>query len=329
MSEYEIRELRTGDEASLLETFNFVFAAENPDFRPRTMAEWEWAFRANPAGFRVWLAVKEAQVVAQYAALPYRVLVEGSERHFAQIVDSMVHPEHRRGLKRPGMFVNTALPFFDEYGGEGRDLVHYGWPIEQAWRVGKTFLKYEAVRTQPFLVREVDPAATDFPSEVEVIERFDHQARWLYDRCVGEWPASTIRDDAFLNWRFTDNPHDSYVNFGVRDAEGVLRGYAVYKFGDWVLPNMGLVVDWLVPYDEPEVAELLLRAVQARAAADGAGVAATIFPEWAPWFAWIQERGFLVHPSHYFMVARNFERRYDMLWLRDHWWYQLADTDLV
>ena len=115
----------------------------------------------------------------------------------------------------------------------------------------------------------------------------------------------------------------------MRDAEGVLRGYAVYKFGDWVLPNMGLVVDWLVPYDEPEVAELLLRAVQARAAADGAAVAATIFPEWAPWFAWIQERGFLVHPSHYFMVARNFERRYDMLWLRDHWWYQLADTDLV
>ena len=58
-------------------------------------------------------------------------------------------------------------------------------------------------------------------------------------------------------------------------------------------------------------------------------MAATIFPEWAPWFGWFQDRGFLVHPSHYFMVGRNFEKKHDMLWLRDHWWYQLADTDLV
>ena len=52
---------------------------------------------------------------------------------------SMVHPDHRRGLKRPGLFVETALPFFEAYGGKDRDWVHYGWPVENAWRIGKTF----------------------------------------------------------------------------------------------------------------------------------------------------------------------------------------------
>jgi len=329
MSEYEIRELREGDEDSLLETFNRVFCAQDPGHTARTRAQWDWAFRQNPAGFRVWLALHEGQVVAQYAALPYRVWIGGEQRVFAQIVDSMVHPEHRAGLKRPGLFVQTALPFFDAYGGVDRDLVHYGWPVETAWRVGKTFLDYEVVRTQPFLAREIDGGAGAAPPEVEELGRFDEQVRWLYDRCVGAWQASTVRDAAFMNWRFCDNPHHDYVALGVRDAEGVLRGCAVYRFGDWVLPRMGLIVDWLVPPEEPEVGEALLAAVSARAAADGAQVTATLFPEWSPWFESFQAAGFQVHPSRYFMVARNFDRRYDMLWLRDHWWYQLADTDLV
>jgi hypothetical protein len=56
---------------------------------------------------------------------------------------------------------------------------------------------------------------------------------------------------------------------------------------------------------------------------------AALFPEWSPWFERFQEHGWRVHPTNYFMVARNFIPRYDMLWLRDHGWYQLADTDLV
>ena len=55
----------------------------------------------------------------------------------------------------------------------------------------------------------------------------------------------------------------------------------------------------------------------------------TLFPEWSPWFAHFQERGFLVHPTDYALVARNFDPRFDVHWLREHWWYQLSDSDLV
>jgi hypothetical protein len=329
MADYEIREFREGDEESLLATFNEVFGAGRDDYEPRTQAQWDWAFRHNPAGRRVFVGLHSGRVVSQYAALPVRVWIDGRESAFAQIVDSMVHPDHRRGLKRPGLFVNTALPFFDEYGGPDKDLVHYGWPIENAWRMGKTFLHYEVVRTQNILAREPGEGSLEGPGEVVELERFDEQAKWLWDRCAGDFGASAIRDAAFLNWRFVDNPHHDYTVYGVRDDAGVLAGYAVYRSGDWVQPNMGLVADWLVPPDRPDVVELLHHGLLARARRDGVASIATVVVDWSPWFERLQDLDWLVWPSDYFMVARNFDRRFDMLWLRDHWWYTLADTDLV
>jgi hypothetical protein len=335
MAEYQIREYRPGDEASLLRTFNQVFAAEDPGFVPRTLDEWRWSALGNPAGFRIWLALTagaeggaQQEVVAQYAAWPMRMMVDGGVRHFAQIVDSMVHPEHRAGLKRPGLFVRTAWDFFSAYGGADRDLVHYGMPVASAWRIGKTFLEYELMRTHGLLAREVGPDPGE-PPEVRPIERFDEQARWLYDRCAGAFGVSALRDDQFLNWRFVDHPRRRYECLGVRDGAGILRGLAIYRRGDWVLPDMGLLVDWLVPPEEPEVAELLHRALLHRAARDRVSALTGLIPDWSPWFPWLQDRGWLVYPSDYFMVSRHFHPRFDPLWLRDHWWYQLADLDLV
>ena len=328
MTDYEFREYRAGDLPSLLDCYNTVFRADNPRHVDRTPAQWEYLFERNPAGRRVWLALAEDKVVAQYAALPSRVWMAGAVRTFAQIVDSMVHPEHRSGLKRPGLFVLTALPFFEAYGGRQKDWVHYGWPVESAWRIGKTFLQYEVVRTQTALAREPDRSAAA-PPEVERLARFDQQARWLYDRCVGDFGASTIRDAEYLNWRYVENPFHEYALYGVRDAQGDLRGYAVYRLADWKLPRMGVIVDWLVPPGEPEVGELLRRAIDARAAADNATALCLFLPEWSPWFERFQDWGFLVLPSDYYMVARNFHPRYDMRWLREAWWYQLGDSDLV
>lgn len=328
MADYEIRAFRDADLPSLLACFNAVFREGDPNHRDRTEAEWSWLFRDNPAGRRIFVALHEGNVVAQYAAAPYRVLVRGKERVFAHIVDSMAHPDHRAGLKRPGLFVQTALPFFEAYGGKNKDLVHYGWPNEKAWRIGSRYLGYAPVRTQTVLVRESGEGEVELPEGVEVVERFDEQARWLYDRCAGEWGVSAIRDDAFLNWRFVANPFHDYEVFGVRDGAGVLRGYAVVRFGGWQVRDMGLIVDWLVPPDEPEVGELLDRAVLARARSQGAVAVGLWLPDWSPWFGRFQARGYVVRPTDYYHGARSFHPRYDPLWLRDNWWYTLADSDL-
>jgi hypothetical protein len=206
--------------------------------------------------------------------------------------------------------------------------VHYGMPIANAWRMGKTFLKYELMRTHGVLARVPGPDPGE-PGEVEPIGRFDEQARWLYDRCAGDWGVSALRDAEFWNWRFVDHPRRDYECLGVRDSDGILRGVAIYRRADWIVPNMGLVVDWLVPPGEPEVGEALHRALLHRGARDAVNGMACLTPDWSPWFERFQDWGWAVHPSEYFMVSRNFHPRYDTLWLRDNWWYQLADLDIV
>ena len=329
MPDYELREYRSGDEVSLLETFNYVFGLNHPNYIERTLAEWNWGFLQNPAGWRIWVAVCDGQVVAQFAGQPLRMLIAGEERTFVHCVDSMSHPDHRRGLKRPGLFVNVANAYFDNYGGIDKDWVHFGLPIEEAARMGDRFLKYEVVKTQVFLARELDSGPTELPDGVEIIEHFDHQVRWLYERCCGSWGVSAIRDDAFYNWRFIDHPRFDYVPFGVRDEEGILRGVAVYRRANWIFEDVGFVLEWLVPPEEPQVGQLLVEAVLARARADGARATATSIPEWSPWFRRFQEWGWRVHPSEYSLRVRKFHPKFGPGVLRDIWWNQLSETDLL
>lgn len=332
MGDYEIREFRPGDEASLLATFNEVFGAESPDFRPRTPAQWSWAFEQNPAGRRIFVALASSpqgpRVVAQYAALPTRIWSDGAEHRFAQIVDSFVHPDHR-GAGR--LFVRTARAFFAAYGGPQRDLVHFGWPVERALKIGRRSLGYEVVRTQLFLVRDLSDTAPDLPAGVEQLdtpEQEGEQLQWLFERCVGEFGASTLRDAAWYRWRFQQRPGHTYRMLGVRDADGCLRGLCVLATGAGSLAGAGLLVDWLVPPSEPDVGDQLLEGVCAALGRAGQRSAVVLFPEWSPWFSHFQERGFRAHPGEYCAVARAFHPRFDSTWLRDHWWYQLSDTDL-
>ncbi len=322
---YEIREYRPGDMPSLIDTFNLVFGTE------RTPSEWRYTHEDNPAGLRLFVAVTEdGQAVCQYAARPYRHWMDGEERIFAEIMDSMVHPDHRAGLKAPGLFVRTALPFFPEYGGPNppADVVHYGWPVEKAYRIGQLYLHYNVYRSQTVLARETGVGPTELPAGVRVIERFDDSVDAVYLRCRDNWGTSTIRDAAFLNWRFVDNPMNEYTIFGVEGDNGLL-GYAVYRSKNWLAPGMAVLADWLVPDDEPEVAEALREAVLAQARADGHTALGLFLPDWSNWFTQFQRWGWRVWPTPYYMVGRTFDPRRSLWWLRSNWWYTLADSDLV
>jgi len=341
MSVYEIRALRPGDETSLLATFNLVFGARNPNFEPRTLERWRWAFERNPAGQRVFVALHGGEVVAQYAALPQAVWIDGARRVFAQVVDSMVHPAHRGRNHGPGLFVETARAFFAEYGGPAKDWVHYGWPIARVQGLGEQHLAYDTLRTQLVLVRELtlasapaqparEPAHDPAPDiVVRDVERFDERAKWLWDRCADELRASAIRDAAYLNWRFADHPGARYAMHGATDAAGGLRGLCIARRADFVQSHLWCIADWLVPSAEPAVAEALLERTLESARAAGAHAVALFLPEWSAWHRWFQERGFLAHPTPYRTVARPFTRRFDLHWLRSNWWYQWGDSDLV
>ena len=338
--DYEIRPLqpdRPGEVDSLLETYAAAFGGGGEGRgAPRTREEWSWAFEHNPAGLRSYVALRRGRVVAQYAALPVPMLVDGRGCTGLHVVDSMVHPEHRAAASQPGLFVRTARAFFDAHGAPDRDPIHFGWPVERAWRVGRRLLDYEIVRVQNALVGDPDAAGTQGPPEgVDGFtpgpgSGFDAGFDALGRRCAADVGASALRSGAWLDWRYAKRPGAGYRALCVRGSGAEPAGLCVWRpderFG---VPGLALVCEWLVPLGETAVAEALFAALEADAAGAGRGTLAVWCPEWSPWCTWMQERGLFVQPTDYLTTARSWWRHADLAWLRDHWWYQLGDTDLV
>ncbi len=327
--DYEIREVGDGDGPSLRRFVDRLRAGAQSRAAP--MGEGFYVAQANgsAAERRAFVALHGGEVVACFAGRALRTLVGGEERTFVRGLDGACLSEHAAALGGAHLPVRVAQAYFEHYGGLERDLVHFGLPGEEAARAGDRELAYEVVRNQLLLVRDLEDGSGALPAGVELLAGFDHQARWLYDRCCGAWGASAVRDDAFLNARFLDRPERGYAAFGARDDAGLLRGAAVYRRAACALGDAAFAVDWLVPEDEPDVAEVLVAALEARALEDGASALVLTAPEWSYWFAELQEHGFRVHPTELVLRARAFHPKLGTLWLRDSWWYQLAETDLV
>jgi hypothetical protein len=329
---YEFRTWRPGDEQGVLENWNRVYTAVGSE--PRTRAEVDWMLHGNPAGSRMWVALHaEAdgtqRIVGQYGGWPMATDAGGSQVGFVHCVDSAVDAEHRAGLKRPGLFVELAEHFFDAHGGVDKDVLHYGLPNDRAWPVGSRRLGYELLRPLELHLWTVEPGSPELPAGVEPLERFDEQALWLYHRIAGGFHWATQRDASFLNWRFCDHPRHAYTRLGVRDAEGILRGACILRTLDYEGVRACAIADWICPHEESEVGEALLAAARAEARRGGAAVLVGFWPEWSPWFETLQRAGALVVPSAWFLAVRSFSKRVDAMRLRDAWWFQLADTDLV
>lgn len=248
--------------------------------------------------------------------------------------------ERARFLRLPPAFCDgRALPDTLDLAGETR--VAFGWLTPRAWDHARERLRFELVRNQLVLVRVPGRGPLEAPAEVCGLPRFDEQARWVFDRCAGGWGAAVVRDAAYLNARFpTAGPRRrgtrGPVRLGVRDGEGLLRGYAVLvpgraprrlSVGRWA--RVLWIADWLVPHEESEVARLLHDAVLALARARRVAAVLAVAPEWSRHFERLQAWDWIAEPSDRLLAVRSASPVHDMHWLRDHWWFQAAETHWI
>ncbi|HEX6883262.1 MAG TPA: GNAT family N-acetyltransferase [Planctomycetota bacterium] len=327
---YQIRAYRPGDEHAILEAFNRIFAAVDPTFRARTLAEWRWQYERNPSGQRIFLCVTdEGRVLAQYAGIPQRVRLDGEPSFFSQSVDSMADPEFRR-LAREPLFVQAGRAYDACFGGTGpeKDTLMWGLPVPAAYRIGKKQLKYELVRQQHKLVAPLAALEAPAPAlEVRTLEACPPETDALFARFARERAGLAVRDRAQWRWRYEENPYHRY-ELGAVLREEELAGLAVFRKGSFDQREDGLLVDWMVPVGDEEARRALLEWARARAAAAGCERLTTLFPDTAPEWSLFQELGFRVHATRYFLVAWSFSARHDLAWMRRHWYYTLGDTDL-
>ena len=331
LAPFTVRPYRPGDEYGILRLFNDVFAVGNPDFVPRPLDHWQWAFRDNPLSHHTFVAEAEGRIVGNYTAMPQRWRTPDGILVGSQALDSCVAPEYRRSLKKTGLFLQLAGDWFDHYGRPDRDVLVYGFPNPQAFRVGTRLLDYRPVRC-PVPELSLPLAAFRTAGEsvraVSLRERFDESIDALDAKHTK--PLSCVRDHRYLNWRYVDCPTADYRPFVAESASGEPLGWLITTLG-WHGDRKNLVplVDWSVAEGDLETWRALLRA----AAADAGGrTDLDTFLAWAPpWhhhWAELQGLGFEAAESRFNLCIRVFHPCLSVPYAVDHWYVLMGDSDI-
>jgi hypothetical protein len=330
-----IRTYRPGDETAILDCYNQIFPTPDGVIPKRSLAHWRWKFQDNPTGLLHHVVAEHEQegIIGGYAGIPVHIWSEGRDQLAAQGVDLMVLPAWRRYGARPGLFVHLGWKYHELWcgAGDGKVLFTYGWPVP-AWRMGQRYLGYLNIRDWDFTFRELNGAtpvrAVPNDLEVRAVARFDAATDALFDMLKPTMGLALRRDARYLNWRYAARPDHRYVLLECRErGSGTLRGVAVHTVGNFVRPHTTFLVDWLARADDRDATVALLAAIEASAQRDRTGLIVSVWNHIDPRFLVLQELGYRVRGTPYFLVLATF--KYDTIYYRDHWYFTMGDSDLI
>jgi hypothetical protein len=233
----EIRPFRQGDEEAILALDARVLPSA---WNPRTLENWHWKFTdKNPTGKAfIWIAEYEDQMIAHFAAVPYRLKVFDREVVASHSIGALVEKKYQnRGLLK---LVGDKL--WEELSREDIALT-WGFPNRRAYAFHKIILGYsDLIDFHTWRIMKSDmPACEPQPSLTEIKE-FDAEFDALWKRCSGGYGIAVVRNRSYLNWRYLQRPDWSYVPFGCYESDG-LKGYVVLKLFEEEGITRGHIVD--------------------------------------------------------------------------------------
>ena len=334
-----IRCYADGDGPGIVKLLNDVFGENNPHYDPRTVAEWEWVYRQNPAGHQIIVAeTPDGEIVGHYACIPYRTSVRGEVATCGQGVDSMVRADFRRGLKTEGLFLRTARHYFETYGVPEQNAYGYGFPNPKAFRIGVRMLKYEPIHAPLVTLGrnlfaltpdedEVVGVGADPGGSVVEIDRFGAAADALWAQLAPEYALGTIRDARYLNWRYLDCPFGTHRAFALVNDDGSWRGAIVCRIG-WAGPSILALSEFLVPGEDRGAALRLLAHAVGWAREIGQQRVEVWFPPWHPFHGMAATHGFHAEKSPFNLCIKIYRPDLHAEWARSNWMFSIGDTDV-
>jgi hypothetical protein len=248
-----------------------------------------WKYFDNPAGRAIAAVASAPGQTAPRAAfgnIPLRIKVGAKVVAGAQAVDAMVGAE----LRRRGQFLALAQHTYGRMDAAGVALT-YVFPSPEAlagfvahldYRLIGHVPRYAAVLDARRLARGGVIGGVQFAflsyaaalarrpptahAEVKITARspatFDERYDGLWERAATDLAIATVRDRAYLAWRYGRNPLRRYVM--VQAERGAdLAGWAVLAVDQ--AGFTGTLVEWLVGSGDGEAAEMLLAQTMAQA----------------------------------------------------------------
>jgi hypothetical protein len=324
LSRYRIDLYQAGDEDGICRLFERVFRRRKP------IAHWRWQFSDRPFAIHAVVARDgDGRIVGHFAGIPVRALVDGDAFTFTQIVDSMVDPACRAGLRNPGLFACIVDAYVERFGCVEQEAVSFGLPNREALRHGRRFSAYQVVREMRHLARPVplfrEPVGRGaLRISVSSDLHAGHDGLWQIH--AARHRMLTVRDRSHCEWRYVRCPTNSYAFVHV-ERGGRLAATLVFSARHFV-EQCASVVD-LVAGDDEEAIRAAVGAAEELARAAGRVHIAAFFPEASAEAALLEAMGYGWFRSGYTLVARSYHPPLTIESLREQWWYTLGDFDLA
>jgi len=323
-----IRRYRPGDEAEILDLFRRVFGVD------RSLEHWRWKFQQNPTGqcFMRLAETPSGELVGQYAGLPVHMAWGAKTLVFTQIIDVMVDPRFRLGLKRPGLFSALANRYIGDYGGLGKVSGGYGFPTPPALRIGQRVAGYTPLHPVIGLVRDLSRGDHRRPPwgarlfRVEEVDRYGGEIDGLWERMRPALAVAIVRNARYLNWRYADCPDIRYHRFAAfHRLTGAPAGVAILRLrvrGE----RVAVLVDWLA--SSRAVASAMVARCEGIAREAGMDRLEAWFPPYTLPCRFFQELGFRPEATIYEFVALPTSPEVSLEWAKDRWYYTMGDSDI-
>jgi len=215
----ETRPYRSGDETAILELF-----AKSFPHAPRTLAQFNWKFRSNPAGNeRISLTFEGQRLVAHYAGYPVLFDDHGRDVIGQQIGDTMTDPSIRHIGRGPSSILGrTALHFYERFC-EREVAFNYGFNVANIQKFSLRFLRSDRVEPVTYRVRDARTIRPISRAErmlrgyrLRILTHATPELDELYERARGDYGFLARRDARYVSWRYLECPDPSYLVVTIR-----------------------------------------------------------------------------------------------------------------
>lgn len=262
-----IRPYKQGDEEVINRLFNGIF------HKSRTLEEWNWKFRNNPASKdpAEWIVVAErdGRMIGHYTSLATEMKYGNSVVKAGQPVDTIIDPSAKAGIKLIGKLYDLHVKH-----NNGIALFGFGFPNEAAYMVGKRFLGYKDLGEMVQLFKRlslkiackrrfkwcpdwiinllhnfskafyrfaISMRGRDKFLVVRQVGVFDERIDEFWNMVKDRYGIMAIRSLSYLNWRYKDRRYTILI--GEENKEIV--GYVVTKVEDSGDARVGYIIDIL------------------------------------------------------------------------------------
>lgn len=347
----EMRKVQRNDFESLTDLYSEVYGVNfNKSY-------WDWKYFQNPSGEHImYVALEGEKVVGETGTIAVKIKYGDDSFPSSQTCDITVLPEYQKG----GTFLKLYKLTNDENIIQN-NLICYGFSVPTTLKISTKLMRFRPVcrvyrwvlllNPTPYIAKKLKISSVSkilgylgkifiklyskrnyisSKDRVSEISRFDERFDQFWEERKRDYGIMVIRDSAYLNWRYINNPVKRYKIFSY-ELDNKIKGFIVLTT---VIEELrrGIIMDIMVDPEERDAVDYLLSAAIDFFWNEKADVITIWVPEHIPLAKLIERWGFVKRETQHNLIVRLIqkdEKRVIPEYIMNpgNWYFTLGDSD--